>query len=246
MESKVALVTGAGRGIGRAIAVELARKGHKIAVHYRSSESQALAVVEEIRALGAEAEAFHAELSDSAQVTALFTAVKERFGPVEILVNNAGLTRDGLMMRMNDQDWQSVLDADLNSVFYCSREAIKAMTKKRWGRIVNLSSVVGLMGNVGQANYCAAKAGIIGFSKSVAREYGSRNITVNCVAPGYIGTEMTQVLPEEIKERMVASTPLGRMGTPEDIASAVVFLTSEGASFITGQVLAVDGGMTMM
>ncbi len=243
--ARVALVTGAGRGIGRAVAKRLAQDGCAVAVNYRSSAEAAQALVDEIVAEGGKAQAFAGDVSKEEDVKALFAAVKESLGAVEILVNNAGCTRDGLLMRMKDQDWQTVLDADLKSVFLCTREAIRGMVRGRWGRVISISSVVGITGNPGQANYGAAKAGVIGFSKCVAREYASKGITVNCVAPGYIDTDMTKVLPEAAKEGILAAIPQGVQGTPEDVANAVSFFAQENSSYITGQVLAVDGGMTM-
>ncbi|MGI6075999.1 MAG: 3-oxoacyl-[acyl-carrier-protein] reductase [Pyramidobacter sp.] len=243
--ARVALVTGAGRGIGRAVAKRLAQDGCAVAVNYRSSAEAAQALVDEIVAEGGKAQAFAGDVSKEEDIKALFAAVKESLGAVEILVNNAGCTRDGLLMRMKDQDWQTVLDADLKSVFLCTREAIRGMVRGRWGRVISISSVVGITGNPGQANYGAAKAGVIGFSKCVAREYASKGITVNCVAPGYIDTDMTKVLPEAAKEGILAAIPQGVQGTPEDVASAVSFFAQESSSYITGQVLAVDGGMTM-
>ncbi len=244
--SRVALVTGAGRGIGRAVALELARCGRDVAVNYRASAAAAEELVQEILQLGQRGVAIKADVSKSDEAAALFAQVKDQLGPVEILVNNAGVTKDGLLMRMKDADWQDVIKADLDSVFYCTREAVKAMVRGKWGRIVNLASVVGLIGNPGQANYCAAKAGIIGFSKSVAREYASKGITVNCVAPGFIATDMTGVLAESAQEALLSQIPVGRPGTPQDVAQAIAFLTADGSSYITGQVLAVDGGMTMV
>lgn len=243
--SRLALVTGAGRGIGRAIALRLAQDGCRIALHYRSSAAGAEETAQQIRTSGGEAEIFGADLTASSQVAEMFGLIKSRMGSPEILVNNAGATKDGLVMRMRDEDWKTVLDADLTSVFYCTREALKGMTKARWGRVVTITSVVGLAGNAGQANYAAAKAGAIGLTRSAAREYGGRNVTFNCVAPGFIETDMTAGLSQELKDQMLASTPLGRAGQPEDVASAVAFLVSDAAAFITGQVLAVNGGMTM-
>ena len=243
--ARIALVTGAGRGIGRAVAKRLAHDGCIVAVNYRSSAEAAQALVGEIVAEGGKAAAFAGDVSKEEDVKALFSAVRESLGAVEILVNNAGCTRDGLLMRMKDQDWQTVLDADLKSVFLCTREAIRTMVRGRWGRIISITSVVGITGNPGQTNYGAAKAGVIGFSKCAAREYASKGITVNCVAPGYIDTDMTKVLPDAARESILAAIPQGAQGTPEDVANAVSFFARESSSYITGQVLAVDGGMTM-
>ena len=243
--ARVALVTGAGRGIGRAVAKRLAEDGCAVAVNYRSSAEAAQALVEEIKAAGGTAQAFAGDVSSPEDVKKLFEDVKTALGPVEILVNNAGRTQDGLLMRMKDTDWDNVLDADLKSVFLCTREAIRNMVRAKWGRIINISSVVGLTGNPGQANYGAAKAGVIGFSKCVAREYAAKGVTVNCVAPGYIATDMTKVLPDAAKEAILAGIPQGAQGAPEDVANAVSFFAADASSYITGQVLAVDGGMTM-
>ena len=243
--ARVALVTGAGRGIGRAVAKRLAEDGCAVAVNYRSSAEAAQALVEEIKAAGGTAQAFAGDVSSPEDVKKLFEDVKAAIGPVEILVNNAGRTQDGLLMRMKDTDWDNVLDADLKSVFLCTREAIRNMVRAKWGRIINISSVVGLTGNPGQANYGAAKAGVIGFSKCVAREYAAKGVTVNCVAPGYIATDMTKVLPDAAKEAILAGIPQGAQGAPEDVANAVSFFAADASSYITGQVLAVDGGMTM-
>ena len=243
--ARVALVTGAGRGIGRAVAKRLAEDGCAVAVNYRSSAEAAQALVEEITAAGGTAQAFAGDVSDPEAVKKLFEDVKNALGPVEILVNNAGRTLDGLLMRMKDADWDNVLDADLKSVFLCTREAIRNMVRAKWGRIINISSVVGLTGNPGQANYGAAKAGVIGFSKCVAREYAAKGVTVNCVAPGYIATDMTKVLPDAAKQAIRSGIPQGHQGAPEDVANAVSFFAQDSSSYITGQVLAVDGGMTM-
>ena len=243
--ARVALVTGAGRRIGRAVAKRLAEDGCAVAVNYRSSAEAAQALVEEITAAGGTAQAFAGDVSDPEAVKKLFEDVKNALGPVEILVNNAGRTQAGLLMRMKDADWDNVLDADLKSVFLCTREAIRNMVRAKWGRIINISSVVGLTGNPGQANYGAAKAGVIGFSKCVAREYAAKGVTVNCVAPGYIATDMTKVLPDAAKQAILSGIPQGHQGAPEDVANAVSFFAQDSSSYITGQVLAVDGGMTM-
>lgn len=244
--SRVALVTGAGRGIGRAVAKRLAQDGFTVAVNYRSSAAAAEDLVNEIRAAGGTAQAFGADVSDPEAVKKLFEEVKAALGPVAVLVNNAGRTQDGLLLRMKDADWDNVLNADLKSVFLCTREAIRPMVRARWGRIISIASVVGLTGNPGQANYGAAKAGVIGFSKCVAREYAAKGITVNCIAPGYIATDMTRVLSDAAKDAILSSVPMKAQGQPEDVANAVSFFAQESSSYITGQVLAVDGGMTMV
>ncbi len=244
--SRVALVTGSGKGIGRAIALGLASRGYTVAVNYRSSSAAAAEVVKTATEMGVRAEAFQADVSSADEVSGLFDAIDKSLGPVEVLVNNAGITRDGLLMRMKDSDWESVIRTNLESVFLATRQAVKQMARARWGRIVSISSVIGLIGNPGQCNYSAAKAGIIGFTKSVAREFGSRNITANAIAPGFIDTDMTESLNDNLKEQMLGQIPLGRIGKPEDIANLAAFLVSEEASYITGQVVAVDGGMTMV
>ena len=242
---RIALVTGASRGIGRETALELARRGCSLAVNYSRSEKAAEETVAEIEAMGRRAIAVKADVSSAAEVKEMFAAVASKLGPVEILVCNAGITRDNLLMRMKDEDWNDVITADLSSLFYCAREALRPMLKARWGRIIAISSVTGLVGNPGQCNYAAAKAGMTGFIKSLAREVGSRGITANAVAPGYIDTDMTSVLPPEIRETMLKNIPSGRTGTPSDIAKAVAFLASDDSEYIQGQVIAVDGGMTM-
>lgn len=241
----LALITGAARGIGRAIALELAKSGFDIAVNYNASENAAESLVNEIKALGVNAVKFQADVSSQEQAAKLFKDVKAEMGAVSVLVNNAGITRDNLLMRMKFEEWQEVINANLNSVYYCVKEAIRDMAKARYGRIINIASVVGLIGNAGQANYAASKAGIIGFTKSIAREYASRGITANAIAPGFIATKMTEVLKDEIKAGIEAQIPAGHIGKPEDVANAVRFFASEQSAYITGQVLAVDGGMTM-
>jgi 3-oxoacyl-[acyl-carrier protein] reductase len=236
LEGKVALVTGASRGIGRAIAVELAGAGAEVVVGYRSGRDEAEAVAAEIGG-----RALEADVSDAESAAALVEAA----GELDILVNNAGLTRDGLLARMSDDDWRTVIDTNLSSVFYTCRAVARPMMRKRAGSIVNLSSIVGVHGNPGQTNYAASKAGIIGFTKSLARELGSRNVRANVVAPGYITTQLTDVLPDEAKQAMLTNTPLGRLGDPEDVAGAVRFLCSDAAAFVTGVVLLVDGGLGM-
>jgi 3-oxoacyl-[acyl-carrier protein] reductase len=236
LEGKTALVTGASKGIGKAIAAELARGGATVVVGYRSGQEEAEALAAEIGG-----RAVRADVSNPEEAAALVEAA----GDIDILVNNAGLTRDGLLARMSDDDWRTVIDTNLSSVFYTCRAVTRPMMKKRAGAIVNVSSIVGVHGNAGQANYAASKAGIIGFTKSIARELGSRNVRANVVAPGYVKTQLTDVLPEEATTAMLGSTPLSRLGEPEDIAGAVRFLCSDAASFITGEVLLVDGGLGM-
>lgn len=244
-EAKIALVTGAGRGMGRAIALELARGGCAVAVNYNRSSLAAEELVRQIESNGGRAVVVKADVSSSEEVREMFKTVTAKLGAVEILVCNAGITRDNILIRMKDEEWHDVIAADLNSLFYCAKEAVRPMIKARCGRIIAISSVTGLVGNAGQCNYAAAKAGMTGFIKSLAREVGSRGITVNAVAPGYIETDMTSVLSEEIKSAILNGIPAGRMGKPEDVAKTVAFLASEGASYINGQVIAVDGGMTM-
>lgn len=244
-EKRTALVTGAGKGIGKAIALQLAKEGCFVAVNYNSSEAAAAETLKEIEAAGGSGMTIKANVSCPADVQQMFKAVADTAGPVEILVCNAGITRDNLLMRMKDEEWENVIASNLNSLFYCAKEALRPMLKARFGRIIAISSVVGLVGNAGQCNYAATKAGVNGFVKSLAREVASRGITVNAVAPGYIATDMTSALPSEIMEAMLKNIPCGRIGQPEDVADLVAFLASDRASYIQGQVLAVDGGMTM-
>ena len=245
LDGKTALVTGASRGIGRAIALCLAAEGARVAINYAGNVKAAEEVKASVEAAGGTAILCQADIADSSAVEAMVANVVKEFGTIDILVNNAGITRDALLMRMKDEDFAKVLDTNLKGVFYCTKAVSKLMMKKRSGRIVNMASVVGLVGNAGQTNYAAAKAGVIGFSKSAAKELASRGITVNVVAPGFIGTDMTAGLPESVKEKMLTDIPLGRMGEAEDVANAVLFLTSDQASYITGQVVNVDGGMVM-
>ena len=236
LEGKLALVTGGSRGIGRAIALELGRAGAEVVVGYRTGREEAEAVATEIGGRAVEA-----DVSDAESAKALVEAA----GDLDVLVNNAGLTRDGLLVRMSDDDWRTVIDTNLSSVFYTCRAATRPMMRKRAGSIVNISSIVGVHGNWGQTNYAASKAGIIGFTKSLARELGSRNVRANVVAPGYVTTQLTDVLPEEATTVMLQNTPLGRLGDPDDVAGAVRFLCSDAAAFVTGDVLLVDGGLGM-
>ena len=245
MEGRVALVTGGGRGLGHAIAVRLAQEGAKVAISYRSNDAAAGETAELVRKAGAGCETFKGDVSSSEDVEALTRGVGEAFGPVEILVNNAGTTRDNLLLRMKDAEFEEVLATNLKGTYLCTRAVLRGMVRARWGRIVNISSVVGLVGNAGQANYAASKAGMIGFTKSVAREVAGRGITANAVAPGYVETELTGVLPENVKEQILGQVPVGRFGEPEEIAEVVAFLAGERAAYVTGQTIAVDGGMVM-
>ena len=242
---RVAIVTGGGRGIGRAIAGRLAGEGANLAISYRSNEIAAEEAAQKVRAAGVRCELFKGDVSSPEDVEALFTGVRDAFGRVDILVNNAGITRDNLVMRMNEGEFDDVLRTNLRGTYLCTRAALRPMIRARWGRIVNVSSVVGLVGNAGQANYAASKAGIIGLTKSVAREVAQRGITVNAVAPGYVETELTGGLPEKVKEQIREQIPAGRFGEPEEVAEVVAFLVAEEAGYVTGQTIAVDGGMTM-
>ena len=245
LTGKTAIVTGGSRGIGRAVSLLLAREGANVAIVYAGNTVAAEETKQQAEALGAAAAVFQCDVADEQAVTDMVKAVKTQFGSVDILVNNAGITRDGLLMRMKEADWQAVLDTNLTGVYHCTKAVSKLMMKQRHGAVINLSSVVGETGNAGQANYAAAKAGIIGFTKAVAKELASRNIRVNAVAPGYVETDMTAGLPDSAKEDMLRSIPLGRPATADDVAQAVLFLASDQACYITGQVLNVDGGMVM-
>ena len=245
LTGKVALVTGASRGIGQAVAVELAKAGADVIVNYIGNEAVAQETVEKVEALGRKALKIKADVGNAYEVQAMVDEAHAAFGHIDVLVNNAGITRDGLLIRMKDSDWDDVLNINLKGVYLVSKAVAKLMVKQRSGRIINMTSVSGVTGNVGQANYAAAKAGVIGFTKTCAKELAARGITVNAVAPGFIETAMTDVLPEKIKEGIAATVPLGRMGQPEEIAGVVTFLASDFARYITGQVLNVDGGMVM-
>ncbi|MER2105535.1 MAG: 3-oxoacyl-[acyl-carrier-protein] reductase [Solibacillus sp.] len=245
LENKVTVVTGASRGIGRAIALELAAQGAKVVVNYSGSVAKAEEVVQEIKQIGGEAIAVQANVADADSVQALMKTAIDTFGSLDILVNNAGITRDNLLMRMKEEEWDDVLNTNLKGVFLCTKAVTRQMMKQRAGRIINISSIVGVAGNAGQANYVAAKAGVIGLTKTCAQELASRNILVNAIAPGFITTEMTDALPEELKEAMLKQIPLARLGQPEDIAKAVAFFASDAANYITGQTLQIDGGMVM-
>lgn len=243
-KGKIAVVTGASRGIGRSISLALAAAGAKI-VAMDMDQAATDAVVAELKASGAEAIAVVGNVTLAADADRMIDAAMEAYGRVDILVNNAGITRDGIFLRMKDEDWDAVLTVNLKGAFLCSRAASKVMTKQRYGRIINIASIVGLMGNAGQANYCASKAGLIGLTKSNARELSKRNITVNAVAPGFIATAMTDALSEKVRADLMAQIPLERLGTADDIANAVLFLAAEASGYITGQVLSVNGGMYM-
>lgn len=245
LTGKTAIVTGGSRGIGHAIAVAFAEAGANVAIIYAGNTAAAEETLKEVKAKGAQGVTIQCDVADEAAVTAMIKDVKEQFGAIDILVNNAGITRDNLLMRMKTGDWQSVIDTNLTGAFHCIKGVTKIMMKQRHGSIINISSVVGETGNAGQANYAAAKAGLLGLTKSVAKELASRSIRCNAVAPGYIKTDMTAELPESVIDEMVKTIPLGRVAQPEEVAKAVLFLASDNASYITGQVLNVDGGMVM-
>ncbi len=239
------MITGGSRGIGRAIALQLASQGMRIVVNYVINEEAAAEVVKRVEEAGSQAVAIRGDVTKSNEVEQVFTQAADAFGPVEVLVNNAGIIRDSLLMRMSDEDWDSVVDLDLRSVFLCTRAGIRTMVRERWGRVINIGSIVGLRGNAGQANYAAAKAGLVGFTQSVAKEVASRNVTVNCVAPGYVETDIVEDLPKELKQHIMDRVPIGRFGRPEEIAGLVGFIASDAASYITGQAIAVDGGLVI-
>ena len=243
LAGKTALVTGGSRGIGRAVCLELAARGANVALCYAGNREAAEKTAEECRALGARVLAVQGDVASLSDCEAAFQAAEEALGPVDILVNNAGITRDGLLLRMKEEDLDRVLEVNLKGVFHCMKLAARGMSRRRWGRIISMSSVVGLHGNAGQVNYAASKAGVIGMTKSLAKELGGRGVTVNAIAPGFIDTDMTAVLPEEVRGKLLASIPLGRLGRPEDVARTAAFLAGPGGDYITGQVISVDGGM---
>ncbi|MGG4198275.1 3-oxoacyl-[acyl-carrier-protein] reductase [Peribacillus frigoritolerans] len=245
LEGKKALVTGASRGIGREVALELARQGADVAINYSGSEAKANEVVDEIKALGRKAFAIQCDVANSESVTRMIKEVVEQFERVDILVNNAGITRDNLLMRMKEDEWDSVINTNLKGVFLCTKAVTRQMMKQRSGRIINMASIVGVSGNAGQANYVAAKAGVIGLTKTTAKELASRGITVNAIAPGFISTDMTGELPEDVQKAMLDQIPLARFGDPKDIAAVASFLASDASKYMTGQTLHVDGGMVM-
>lgn len=245
LQGKNALVTGGSRGIGKSIALELAKQGANVAINFTSNEEKALEVVKEIKEYGVKAISIKGNVTESTDVENMISTFNENFDTLDILVNNAGVTKDNLLIRMKEEDWDGVMDVNLKGVFLTTKAVARKMMKQKSGKIINLSSVVGVMGNPGQGNYCASKAGVIGFTKSIAKELGGKNITVNAIAPGFIETDMTEVLSDKAKEAMLGSVPLKRPGKPEDVARLVSFLSSEDADYITGQVIHVDGGMVM-
>ncbi|MCI5131117.1 MAG: 3-oxoacyl-ACP reductase FabG [Candidatus Electrothrix sp. EH2] len=245
LDGKIALVTGGSRGIGRAICLKLAAQGATIGINYVSNSDAAEEVLTQITAQGGKGFITGFDVADSTAVQKAIKELTAEQGGLDILVNNAGITRDGLMARMKDDDWDAVLNTNLKGAFTCSKAAMRAMMKKRWGRIINISSVIGFLGNAGQVNYASAKAGLVGLTKSMARELAGRQVTVNCVAPGYIATDMTADLPEDIQKKIMTAIPLGTLGSPDDVAGAVAYLASEESGYMTGQTLHVNGGMYM-
>ncbi len=245
LDGKVTIVTGASRGIGRSVAIELAKLGAKVVINYAGNQAAAEEVKNLIVSAGGQAIVIKADVGNIEAVDAMVKETIDTFGRIDVLVNNAGITRDNLLMRMKEEDWDAVMNINLKGVFVCTKAISRIMMKQRAGKIINMTSVVGLMGNAGQANYAAAKAGVIGFTKSMAKELASRGITVNAIAPGFISTDMTAVLSEQVKKELAEKIPVGRLGSPEDVAAAVAFLASDSANYITGQTLNVDGGMLM-
>lgn len=245
LEGKKALVTGASRGIGKAIAIRLASEGAIIGVNYNASEQEASDVVDEIRSLGSNAIKLKGNIADSKDAQNLIQLAEDEFGGLDILVNNAGITKDNLLMRLSEEDWDQVIDTNLKGAFLCTKAALRSMVRQRYGKIINMSSVVAITGNAGQSNYTAAKAGLIGFTKTIAREVASRGITVNAIAPGFIETQMVNAINLQMQEKILDRIPLGYFGTPEDVAGVVAFLVSEDARYITGQVIGIDGGLSL-
>lgn len=245
LDNKVALVTGGSRGIGRAVAIAMAKAGAKVVVNYAGNQAAAEETLKEIESIGGDAVAVQADVSNAESVDMLVKRVMDTYGRIDILVNNAGITRDNLLLRMKEEDWDAVMNTNLKGIFHCTKQVSRVMIKQKSGKIINMTSVVGVMGNAGQSNYAAAKAGVIGFTKSMAKELAPRGITVNAVAPGFITTDMTAVLSEQVKSELANSIPLGRMGQPDDVAAAVIYLASNLADYVTGQTLHVDGGMVM-
>ena len=245
LKGKVAVITGSSRGIGAVTALEMARQGANVVINYSSSKEKAEKVLNKVKATGSEGIIVQADISKLTEAKSLIKTAKKEFGKIDILVNNAGITRDNLLLRMKEKDWDTVMNINLKGVFNCTKAITRLMMKQRSGKIINMTSVVGIMGNAGQANYSASKAGIIGFTKSVAREMATRGITANAVAPGFIESDMTEELSEDVKEEMLSSIPLDKFGSPEDVANLICFLASDKANYINGQVINVDGGMTM-
>ena len=245
LDGKVALVTGSSRGIGLAIAKRLGKDGAKIVINDMVFREGTESIIQILKDVGATAKTYEANVTDGSQVETLFKAIEEEWGGVDILINNAGITRDGLIMRMTEEQWDSVINVNLKGTFLCTHAAVRSMMRKRWGRIISLSSVVALGGNPGQANYSASKAGIIGLTRTLSKELASRNITVNAVAPGFIGTDMVDTLSDDMKKAVMERIPMGRFGNAEDVAGVVAFLSSEDASYVTGQVVGIDGGLSI-